>query len=217
MRALRSAIVVGVVLAFVGCGGSAQRNLPAVQPDSAAPTVGALPTGVSLLGGWKLVAQGDTSGVRWLLSQGSDPTMGTCRAFDSDPPLQTGGPAPRPGLPSILGGYKRQCSSAALRLPSTPPDVRGLWSTVDLVRLDRSVRGDFSVVAGAAAIGVESVTLHFADGSTAVVRPSASRTFVAISRPARPAPSSFDVKWSGGLVTCRPVEEGPNLGCGSSR
>ena len=128
--------------------------------------------------------------------------MGTCRAFDSDPSLRAR-PPKHPGEPTVeVGGGDQLCSSGRLGVPAEGDSDIGSPDLVVFARIARSDAGDFSVVAGAAAPEVSSLTLHYPGGADAEVRPTSSHVFVVISRPAKTPPASFDAQWPGGKVAC---------------
>jgi hypothetical protein len=161
-----------------------------------------LPADIAVADGWRVLADGVDSGVRWFFSQGSDPTMGTCRAFDSEPSLRAHPPRD-PREPTVdVGGGDMVCSSGRLLVPAAGGSVGSAPDVVMFVRVARSDAGDFSVVAGATAPEVSSVTFHYSGGADAEVTPTSSHVFVVISRPARTPPASFDARWPGGKVAC---------------
>ena len=216
---LRRWVVVSflAVAPLAGCGGSASKTAiqspsPRTTTTTTALNVSGAPTG----GAWEVLAQGIDSGVHWVFSQTIDPSLGTCRAFDSDPPL-TGQPSERFGPPTQTTGTGDQLCETGneLKPPSTGSGniVIGSPTVAVFVTIGSSANGDFSAAAGATAPGVASVTLHYPDGTDSVVKPSLAHTFVVISRPAKPHPSSFGVGWPGGHVVCQFLGSGPNYEC----
>jgi hypothetical protein len=222
MDARVAGAVLAAALLLAACGGSktsappsgsAKTTTPELSAQPLATTDGPLPRGVVLTPGWKLVAQGEESGIRWFFSQGPVPQMGNaCRSFDSLPPLRPSAT----GNPLVLGESEIHCSGQTLTLPSGNSSVHiiGSSSLVELDALRQSESGTFSAVAGVTAPGVDTVTVDYPDGTATSLRPSASHVFVVISRPAKPAPSKLSLRWPGGSAKCTLLgDEGGGISC----
>ncbi len=182
-----------------GCGGS-NGSVAAPRSTSTSSSAVTLPPDVNVALGTRVLAHGEMSGVRWFYSEYSDPTMGTCREFDFDPPIRR---VPFTGttVPGLIIGGGGICQEGLIRLPSNPADV-ALSDPVVAVQAERSQDGAFSVLSGVAAPGVIRVIARYADGVEVQIAPGSAHEFLLISRPSRPNPASLTVEWSGGRAKC---------------